>query len=168
MNVIFNQYLRMTYKKQLDKVHKYLKSNKDVNIKIFCQSINFSLDDTNDIIREFKNEKFIHETEKDSGIYNLTRRGKLFNGYICNDIIKYTKAVLNFVLSLFIAVGAASSIFLVFREKKEITPKSNQVILVVDSSFVSDLNLKSKSKNELITSREKAYISSVNRNKEAN
>jgi len=145
-----------TYKTQLDTVLDYLRSNRDVNIRDFCANDPFLKNDVDDVINELTEAGFVKEDKTGSGIYNLQRGGKLFKGYICNYFIKINKEIFKFVSSFFIVAGAVSSIFLVFREIKETIPKSKEVILVVDSSFVRDLNQKkNKSKSELLKFYEK-------------
>jgi len=154
------------YKEQLDKVLDYLRLNKCVNIREFCVNDPFLKDDVDDIIKELEEDaKFICKVKycseckvKDCpGYYSLARGGKLFEGYVFNYIIKINKEFFKFILSAFIAIGALSSIISVFCKKKEIILKSNEVIFVADSSFVSDLNYK---KNKSVKFQEKKIIKS--------
>ncbi len=130
----------MTYKQQLDKVLKELSKGKPLSISKFCieQFPKNTGKESDDIFNELIEENFIYETDFPAKSYKLTRKGKLFKGYVCNDRIKSVNTFFKVMSSVFVTLGAFSAIVVAYFEYIKFTEReSEQILNKTDSTSVT-------------------------------
>lgn len=146
----------MNFRMQLDTVLKYMRKNELVNINEFCINRFPGIKGTeiDDIIRELKQAHFIYEWDsiKALGKYNLTRSGKVFEGYVYKRIKERISLVLQSAMSFFIAIAALATISLAYFEYVKFTERKRQSI---EKGAKDNINL-STSQSDTLSKKDSA------------